>query len=55
MNASLAFLNPFWEPFSRNEFLRNALFASGLVAIICAIAGTYVVLRGLSFVGDALA
>jgi len=55
LNASLAFLNPFWEPFSRNEFLRNALFASGLVAIICAIAGTYVVLRGLSFVGDALA
>ena len=55
MNVSLALLNPLWEPFSRNEFLRNALFASALVAIICAIAGTYVVLRGLSFVGDALA
>jgi len=44
-----------WEPFTRNEFLRNALFASSLVALICAVAGTYVVLRGLSFVGDALA
>ena len=55
MTASLALLNPLWEPFSRNEFLRNALLGSTLVAIICAIAGTYVVLRGLSFVGDALA
>lgn len=35
--------------------MRNALLASSLVAVICAIAGTYVVLRGLSFVGDALA
>lgn len=35
--------------------MRNALLASALVSVICAIAGTYVVLRGLSFVGDALA
>jgi len=55
LTASLALLNPLWEPFSRNEFLRNALLGSTLVAIICAIAGTYVVLRGLSFIGDALA
>jgi len=55
LTASLELLNPLWEPFSRNEFLRNALLGSTLVAIICAIAGTYVVLRGLSFVGDALA
>jgi ABC-type Mn2+/Zn2+ transport system permease subunit len=55
LSVSLAVLNPLWEPFSRNEFLRNALLASALVAVICAIAGTYVVLRGLSFVGDALA
>ncbi|NCX31760.1 MAG: hypothetical protein EBX18_04465, partial [Actinobacteria bacterium] len=26
--------------------MRNALLASALVAVICAIAGTYVVLRG---------
>ncbi|MGA1638040.1 MAG: iron chelate uptake ABC transporter family permease subunit [Ilumatobacteraceae bacterium] len=55
MTTSMALLNPLWEPFSRNEFLRNALLGSTLVAIICAIAGTYVVLRGLSFIGDALA
>ncbi|NCX79752.1 MAG: metal ABC transporter permease, partial [Actinobacteria bacterium] len=35
--------------------MRSALLASALVAVICAIAGTYVVLRGLSFIGDALA
>ena len=34
--------------------MRLALFASILVAITCAIAGTFVVLRGLAFVGDAL-
>jgi ABC-type Mn2+/Zn2+ transport system permease subunit len=51
----LAFAGPLWDPFARNEFMRHALLASSLVAIICAIAGTYVVLRGLSFVGDALA
>jgi len=51
----IAVVGPLWEPFARNEFMRNALVASSLVAVICAIAGTYVVLRGLSFVGDALA
>lgn len=55
MSRIVALAGPLWEPFSRNEFMRNALIASSLVAIICAIAGTYVVLRGLSFVGDALA
>ena len=34
--------------------MRLALFASMLVAITCALAGTFVVLRGLAFVGDAL-
>ena len=43
------------DPFFANEFLRQALLASVLVALICAVTGTYVVLRGLSFVGDALA
>jgi len=45
----------FIEPFLDNEFLRYALAAGILVAITCAIAGTFVVLRGLAFVGDALA
>jgi len=35
--------------------MRQALLASVLVALVCAVTGTYVVLRGLSFVGDALA
>jgi ABC-type Mn2+/Zn2+ transport system permease subunit len=47
--------NVFIEPFLDNEFLRYALAAGILVAITCAIAGTFVVLRGLAFVGDALA
>lgn len=55
MTGIIAVAGPLWEPFARNEFMRNALVASSLVAVICAIAGTYVVLRGLSFVGDALA
>jgi ABC-type Mn2+/Zn2+ transport system permease subunit len=55
LNTGLAVAELFWEPFARNEFMRNALLASALVSVICAIAGTYVVLRGLSFVGDALA
>ncbi|MFM8714543.1 MAG: metal ABC transporter permease, partial [Actinomycetota bacterium] len=54
MNLSFALADSLWGPFARNEFMHNALLASSLVAIICAIAGTYVVLRSLSFVGDAL-
>jgi ABC-type Mn2+/Zn2+ transport system permease subunit len=47
--------NVFIEPFLNNEFLRFALIGGILVALTCAIAGTFVVLRGLAFVGDALA
>lgn len=42
-------------PFSNNEFMRNALVAGILVSVLCAVAGTFVVLRGLAFIGDALA
>lgn len=42
-------------PFADNEFLRHALYAGVLVSLVCAVAGTFVVLRGLAFVGDALA
>ena len=42
------------EPFANNEFLRLSLVAGILVAFTCAIAGTFVVLRGLAFIGDAL-
>lgn len=42
-------------PFADNEFLRLSLVATCMVAMTCAIAGAFVVLRGLAFVGDALA
>jgi zinc/manganese transport system permease protein len=38
-----------------NEFMIRALAAGILVSIGCAIVGTFVVLRGLAFIGDALA
>jgi ABC-type Mn2+/Zn2+ transport system permease subunit len=41
-------------PFS-NTFMLQALIAGVLVSVICAIAGTFIVLRGLAFIGDALA
>ena len=44
-----------FQPFVDNEFMRNALLAGILVSVLCACVGTYVVLRGMSFVGDALA
>ncbi len=42
-------------PFSSNGFMLQALVAGILVSIACAIAGTFVILRGLAFIGDALA
>jgi ABC-type Mn2+/Zn2+ transport system permease subunit len=45
----------FVAPFSSNAFMSHALIAGVLVSIACAIAGTFVILRGLAFIGDALA
>lgn len=45
----------FIEPFTENVFMQRALLAGVLVAIVCAVIGTFVVLRGLAFIGDALA
>lgn len=42
-------------PFLDNAFMQRALLAGVLVAVLCAVVGTYVVLRGLAFIGDALA
>jgi ABC-type Mn2+/Zn2+ transport system permease subunit len=42
-------------PFSTNSFMLQALIAGILVSIACAVAGTFVILRGLAFIGDALA
>src|SRR5512141_2113391 len=37
------------------EFMQRGLVASTLVGVLCAIVGCYVVLRGMAFLGDALA
>jgi manganese/iron transport system permease protein len=42
------------EPLSLGFFDR-ALVASALVGVVCAVVGTYVVLRGIAFIGDAIA
>ena len=41
-------------PFLRNEFMTRGLVGGFLVSLSCAIVGTFVVLRGLAFIGDAL-
>jgi len=43
------------DPFIDNTFMLRALVAGVLVAVACAVIGTFVVLRGLAFIGDALA
>jgi manganese/iron transport system permease protein len=37
------------------EFMQRGMIAAVLVGILCAVVGTYVVLRGMAFFGDALA
>ncbi len=37
------------------EFMQRGLLASVIVGILCAVVGCYVVLRGMAFLGDALA
>jgi ABC-type Mn2+/Zn2+ transport system permease subunit len=45
----------FVDPFLQNGFMLRALAAGVLVSISAAIVGTYIVLRGMAFIGDALA
>ena len=42
------------EPLALSFFVR-ALIASIMVGVVCAVVGTYVVLRGVAFIGDAIA
>jgi zinc/manganese transport system permease protein len=42
------------EPFAL-DFFQRALIGGGLVAILCGIVGTWVVIRGMAFLGEALA
>lgn len=44
----------FIAPFAANGFMQNALAAGILVSLACGIVGSFVVLRGLAFIGDAL-
>ena len=48
-------MNFLFGVFAHDQQLRLELIAGLFVAITCAITGTFVVLRGLSFIGDALA
>ena len=43
------------EPFTTNAFMQRALLAGFLAVLSTSVVGTWVVLRGLSFLGDALA
>lgn len=42
------------EPFTR-DFVLRALVGGALVAVLCAVVGTWVVIRGMAFLGEALA
>lgn len=44
-----------FEPFTNNVFMRNALWSGLLAVLATSTVGTWVVLRGMSFLGDALA
>lgn len=46
-------LAPILAPLGYDFFLR-ALLASAMVGVVCAVIGSYMVLRGLAFMGDAL-
>jgi ABC-type Mn2+/Zn2+ transport system permease subunit len=47
-------MNWLLQPFAY-EFMQRGMLASVIVGILCAVMGTYVVLRGMAFLGDALA
>lgn len=56
MTSLLAGQWEWWiQPFVDNPFMRNALWASLLTVVLTSVVGTWVVLRGLAFLGDALA
>ena len=47
-------MNFLFEPLAY-EFIQRGLLASVIVGVLCAVMGTYVVLRGMAFLGDAMA
>ncbi|MEO2139722.1 MAG: metal ABC transporter permease [Thermoleophilia bacterium] len=48
-------MNILWDPFVQSAFMQRALVAAILVAIATGVVGTLMVLRGMAFLGDALA
>jgi manganese/iron transport system permease protein len=50
----ITFINWLMEPL-KYEFMLRGMIAAILVGIVCAVVGTYIVLRGMAFFGDALA
>ncbi len=50
MNQLLDFIQEPWT----FEFMRRALVAAALVSVVAAVVGSYVILKGLAFIGDAL-
>jgi ABC-type Mn2+/Zn2+ transport system permease subunit len=52
--STIMFINFLLEPL-KYEFMQRGMIAAVLVGIVCAVVGTYVVLRGMAFFGDALA
>lgn len=49
-----SFLLGILEPFAL-DFLQRALIGGALVAVLCGVVGTWVVIRGMAFLGEALA
>jgi manganese/iron transport system permease protein len=49
----MSIINLLIEPF-QYSFMVRGLIAAGLVGVICAVVGTFIVLRGMAFFGDAL-
>ncbi|MCJ1675263.1 metal ABC transporter permease [Rathayibacter sp. VKM Ac-2929] len=49
-----ALLSGILEPFAL-DFLQRALLGGALVAVLCGVVGTWVVIRGMAFLGEALA
>jgi manganese/iron transport system permease protein len=54
MGNMTTFINFLGDPL-QYEFMQRGMIAAVLVGIVCAVVGTYVVLRGMAFFGDALA
>lgn len=43
-----------WQALTSQAFMRNALIAGTIAAVLCSVVGSFVVLRGLTFAADAL-